>query len=141
VAVLVLIPAAWLLKRAPGSRPEPEIAATIVLSDLANGTSDASFDSTFRRSVSFELQRSTNLTVLAASRVAEVLSEMRRAPGSRVLPEIAREICQRTGSAAFIESSLANDGSGFLVALRARNCATGTWWMRNRHARPARTTY
>jgi tetratricopeptide (TPR) repeat protein len=42
-----------------------------------------------------------------------------------VLPEIAREICQRTGSAAFIESSLANDGSGFLVALRARNCATG----------------
>lgn len=40
-------------------------------------------------------------------------------------PEIAREICQRTASAAFIESSLSNAGSGYLLTLRARNCSAG----------------
>jgi tetratricopeptide (TPR) repeat protein len=124
-AALVLIPAVWLIKRTLDSKPQSNITSTIVLSDVANDTGDLSFDSTFRQSISFELQRSPNLKVLSAARVAETLSQMRRTPGTRVSPEIAREICQRTASAAVIEGSLAKASFGYLLTLSARNCTAG----------------
>ena len=124
-AALVLTPAAWLIKRALGLKPESKNVATIVLSDVANDSGDPSFDGAVRQSISFELQRSAKLNVLPDSRVAEVLSEMRRTPGTRLTPEIAREICQRSVGAAFVETSLSSGGSGYVITLRARNCAMG----------------
>ncbi|MDQ2949479.1 MAG: protein kinase [Acidobacteriota bacterium] len=107
------------------SKPRSTIAGTIVLSDVANDTGDPSFDSAFRQSISFELQRSTNLRVLPEGRISETLSQMRRTPQTRVTQEIAREICERTASAAFIETSLSKVGSGYLLTIRARNCTAG----------------
>jgi eukaryotic-like serine/threonine-protein kinase len=107
------------------TKPQSKITSTIVLSDLANDTGDPSFDSLVRQSISFELQRSANLKVLPEGRVTEILSQMRRTGQTRVTSEIAREICQRTASAAFIESSLSNAGSGYLLTIRARNCTDG----------------
>jgi serine/threonine protein kinase/Tfp pilus assembly protein PilF len=124
-AILVLTPAAWFIQRARGSRPQAKIAGTVVLSDVENDTGDPLFDRAFHQSIGFELQRSTNLSVLPDGRVAETLSEMRKTPSTRLTSEIAREICQRTASAAFIESALSNVGSGYLLTLRARNCIAG----------------
>ena len=124
-AALVLTLAGWLIRRALDSKPESKTVSTIVLSDLANDSGDPSFDGAFRQSISFELQRSAKSKVLPDGRVAEVLSEMRRTPGTLLTPEIAREVCQRTASAAFLETSLSNAGSGYLLTLRGRNCATG----------------
>jgi serine/threonine protein kinase/tetratricopeptide (TPR) repeat protein len=124
-AALVLIPAFWLVKRAFDTTPQPGIASTIVLSDVANDTGDSSFDGTFRQTLSFELQHSANLNVVQDGRVGEILNEMRKAKGTRLTQEIAREICERTGSAAFIESALSKAGAGYLLTLRARNCASG----------------
>ena len=120
-AALALTLAAWLMKPAP----ESKATGTIVVGDLADSSGDPSFDAAFRQTAGFELQRSPALHVLPDTRVAEVLSEMRRAPGTPLTPEIAREICERTASAAFLESSLSKGGSGNLIALRVRNCATG----------------
>ncbi len=126
-AVLVLISAAWLLWRGFEARPAApsRVAATVVLSDLVNNAGEAGFESSFRQTISFELQRSRSLAVLPEGRVTETLGLMRRAPSTPLAPEIAREICQRTGSAAVIESSLSRMGTGYMVALRARNCAAG----------------
>jgi serine/threonine protein kinase len=123
--VLAAIPGAWLIKRALDWTPQSSVPATIVLSDVANETGEMFFDDAFRQTVSFELQRSANLNVLPDSRVSEILAEMRKKPGTRQSPEIAREICERTGSAAFIDSSLSKAGSGYLLTLRARNCSAG----------------
>src|SRR5579863_2152905 len=60
----------------------------------------------FRQSISFELQHSVKLNVLPDGRVEEVLSEMPRTSGARLTPEIAGEICQRSATAAFVETSL-----------------------------------
>ncbi len=106
--------------------PRSNSSGTIILSDLVNDTGDPSFDSLFRQSISFELQRSANIQVLPEGRISETLSEMRRTAQTRVTPEIAREIGQRTASAAFIESSLANAGSGLLITIRIRNCTDGS---------------
>ncbi len=77
-AALVLTPAAWLVQRAIDSNPQSKVTSTIVLSDVANDTGDPSFDRAFRQSISFELQRFTNMSVLPEGRVAETLSQMRR---------------------------------------------------------------
>jgi serine/threonine protein kinase/tetratricopeptide (TPR) repeat protein len=108
------------------AEPQSKIASTIVLSDLANDTGDPSFESLVRNSISFELQRFANLKVLPEGRVLETLSEMRRTAQTRVTPEIAREIGQRTASAAFIESSLSKAGSTYLLTIGLRNCSDGS---------------
>ncbi len=122
---LVLIAGAWLIKRSFDSPPQPAITSIVVLSDPANDSGDSSFDGSFRQTISFELQRSASLNVLPDRRVAEILSEMRKPPGTRLTSDIAREVCERTGSAAFIETSLSKAGAGYLLTLRARNCASG----------------
>ena len=44
---------------------------------------------------------------------------------ARLTPEIARQLCQRTGSAAVLDGSIAQIGSQYLLALKAVNCSNG----------------
>src|SRR5262249_50717660 len=46
-------------------------------------------------------------------------------PDSRLTPAIAREVCERTGSAAYLDGSIAKVGSQYVLALRATRCNTG----------------
>ena len=39
--------------------------------------------------------------------------------------ELARELCQRTGSAAVLDGSIAQIGTPYLLTLKAVNCANG----------------
>src|SRR5271167_2007494 len=44
---------------------------------------------------------------------------------AKLTPAIARELCQRTGSAAVLDGSIAQIGTGYLLTLRAVNCSNG----------------
>src|ERR1700694_2455630 len=44
---------------------------------------------------------------------------------AKLTPNITREICQRTGGAAFLEGSIARLGSQYVLGLKAVNCRTG----------------
>jgi tetratricopeptide (TPR) repeat protein len=44
---------------------------------------------------------------------------------ARLTPEIAREICERTASAAVLGGSIASLGSQYVLGLRAEDCRTG----------------
>ena len=46
--------------------------------------------------------------------------------------ELAREVCQRTGSAATIEGTVASLGSQYVLGLKAVNCHNGACWLRSR---------
>src|SRR5579864_6988873 len=46
-------------------------------------------------------------------------------PDAKVTPEIARELCQRTGSAAVLDGSIAQIGTQYLLTVKAVNCASG----------------
>jgi hypothetical protein len=50
---------------------------------------------------------------------------MRQPAEARLTPEIAREVCERTGSTAVLEGSIASLGNQYVLWLRARNCRTG----------------
>jgi tetratricopeptide (TPR) repeat protein len=54
-----------------------------------------------------------------------MLRLMGHAPDQRLTPDVARDVCERTGSAAVLEGSIASLGSQYVLGLRARNCHTG----------------
>jgi serine/threonine protein kinase/tetratricopeptide (TPR) repeat protein len=105
--------------------PSLAVKDSLVLADLENTTGDAGFDGTLRQALSVELQKSPSLSLISDERIRKTLGLMLRPTDSRLSPEIAREICQRTGGSAFIEESIARLGSQFVLGLRAHNCQTG----------------
>ncbi|MFZ0589962.1 MAG: tetratricopeptide repeat protein, partial [Bryobacteraceae bacterium] len=118
--------AAWSLgHRDSPPRPESATKVTIVLGDFANTTGGPDFDGTLRQIMAVELGRSPHLIVLSDARMSETLDLMVRAPDAKLTPDVASEICERTGSAAVVEGSIARLGSHYVLGLRARNCRTG----------------
>ena len=98
---------------------------TIVLSDFANSTGDAVFDDTLKTALSVSLRQSPFLNVLTDSQVAKTLQQMTQPAGKKLTPELARELCQRAGSKAYLAGAIGRLGSEYVVGLRAVNCSNG----------------
>jgi DNA-binding winged helix-turn-helix (wHTH) protein len=98
---------------------------TIVLGDFDNKTGDQVFDGTLRQGLSAQLEQSPFLNLLSDSRIAQTLSLMTQPKDSRLSPELAREVCQRTASAAELNGAIAQIGARYLLTLSAVNCSTG----------------
>jgi tetratricopeptide (TPR) repeat protein/tRNA A-37 threonylcarbamoyl transferase component Bud32 len=98
---------------------------TIVLSDFVNKTSDSVFDDTLKQGLSVQLEQSPFLALVSEQRVNETLKLMGRTAGDRLTPEVTREVCQRTGSKAMLNGSIAGLGSQYVIGLKAVNCNTG----------------
>jgi tetratricopeptide (TPR) repeat protein/predicted Ser/Thr protein kinase len=98
---------------------------TIVLSDFDNKTGDAAFDDTLKQGLSVQLEQSPFLALVSDRKVNETLKLMGRPAGDRLTPEVAHEVCQRTGSKAMLTGSIAGLGSQYVIGLKAVNCNTG----------------
>jgi eukaryotic-like serine/threonine-protein kinase len=98
---------------------------TIVLADFANTTGDAIFDDTLKTALNISLRQSPFLNVLSESDAANTLQQMTRPAGTKLTPELARELCQRAASKAYIAGSIATLGSEFVLELKAINCQSG----------------
>jgi eukaryotic-like serine/threonine-protein kinase len=96
----------------------------IVLGEFANKTSDPVFDETLRQGLSFQLEQSPFLSILSDERVQKTLRLMGQPADAPLTMEIAKEICERTGSAAVLDGSITNIGQ-YVLTLRARDCRTG----------------
>jgi Tfp pilus assembly protein PilF len=98
---------------------------TIVLADFTNSTGDAVFDDTLKQALNVALNQSPFLNVLPENKVAATLQMMSRPAGTKLTPELARELCQRAGSKAYIAGSIASLGSEYVLGLKAVNCQSG----------------
>ena len=98
---------------------------TVVLADFANSTGDPIFDDTLKTALSVALNQSPFLNVLSDDKVANTLQQMTRPPGTKLTPELARELCQRAGSKAYIAGSIGSLGSEYVLGLKAVNCHSG----------------
>jgi serine/threonine protein kinase/tetratricopeptide (TPR) repeat protein len=117
---------AWPVGRGDSPpKPTPTNKVAIVLGDFANTTGDPVFDGTLRQMIAVGLGKSPYLSVLPDARMTETLRLMVRGPDAKLTPDVASEICERTGSAAVVEGWIARLGSQYLLGLRARNCRTG----------------
>jgi tetratricopeptide (TPR) repeat protein len=104
----------------------PKLAAkdTIVLAEFDNKTGDPIFDQTLRQGLAVQLEQSPFITFLSDERIQQVLHLMTRPADTPLTPAVAREICERTSSAAVLEGSIARLGGQYILWLRARNCRT-----------------
>ena len=110
-----------LLSRQPSPKPQTAEKRVVVLADLANTTNDAAFGATLRQVLAGELGKSAAFSVLSDVHVSQTLRLMVRTPDIKLTPEIASEICERTGSAAVVDGSIIGLGRNYLLSLRARN--------------------
>jgi tetratricopeptide (TPR) repeat protein/predicted Ser/Thr protein kinase len=98
---------------------------TVVLADFANSTGDVVFDGTLRQGLATQLEQSPFLSLVSDERIAQTLTLMNQRKQARLTPELARDVCQRTASAATIEGSISSLGSQYVLGLKAVNCRTG----------------
>jgi eukaryotic-like serine/threonine-protein kinase len=105
----------------------PKLTAkdTMVLAEFENKTGDPVFDQTLRQGLAVQLEQSSSLRIVSDESIRQALHLMNRSAETPLTPEIAREICERTGSTAVLEGSIASLGSQYVLWLRARNCRTG----------------
>ncbi len=122
VAVLALsLGGYFYLRRAPKLTDKD----TIVLADFSNTTGDSVFDGTLRQGLAVQLEQSPFLSLISDERIQQMLKLMAKPADARLTPEIAREICERTASAAVLDGSIASLGNQYVLTLRAEDCRSG----------------
>ena len=98
---------------------------TVVLADFANSTGDPVFDDTLRQGMTVQLEQSPFLSLISEARIQRILQMMGQPADTRLTPQIAREVCERTASAVVLDGSIASLGSQYVLGLRAKDCRTG----------------
>jgi serine/threonine protein kinase/tetratricopeptide (TPR) repeat protein len=108
-------------------RPAPKLTEkdTIVVGDFANSTGDPVFDDALKQALSVSLRQSPFLNVLSDEKVAATLKLMTRPVSTPLIPDVARELCQRADSKAYLAGSIASLGSQYVLGLKAVNCLNG----------------
>jgi eukaryotic-like serine/threonine-protein kinase len=123
--VVLLAASAWWwlsLRKKPPMLTDKD---TVVLADFDNTTGDPVFDGTLRQGMAVELEQSPFLSFVSDTTVRQTLRLMSQPPHARLTPEIARQLCLRTGSTAVLEGSIAKLGNQYVLGLKAVNCKSG----------------
>jgi eukaryotic-like serine/threonine-protein kinase len=124
VALLVVAAAGFYYYRIHQSGKLSE-KDTVLLADFTNTTSDPIFNDTLKQALGVSLRQSPFLNIVSDAQVAATLKMMLRPADTQLTDGVARELCQRADSKAFIEGSIAPLGSQFVIGLKAVNCLTG----------------
>src|SRR5689334_5334755 len=98
---------------------------TVVLADFANTTGEPVFDGALRQGLSSQLEQSPFLNLMSEERIARTLVLMSQPKDAHLTHELAKEVCQRTASAATIEGSISSLGNQYVLGLKVVNCQTG----------------
>jgi eukaryotic-like serine/threonine-protein kinase len=118
---LVAVVAYWHFRPSPGLTEKD----TVVVADFANKTGDPVFDETLRHGLTAQLEQSPFLNLLSDARAAQTIALMAQSKEARLTADIARQICERTGSTASIEGSISMLGGQYVLSLEAVNCHSG----------------
>lgn len=98
---------------------------TIVIADFANSTGDPIFDDTLKQALNVALRQSPFLNILSEDKIAANLKLMTRPPNSALTADLAREVCQRSESKAYVDGAIAALGNEYVIGLKGVNCQTG----------------
>ena len=106
------------------NRSRQSVAKTpLVLAELKNNTGNAAISVTLRQGLLAQLEQQP-FEVVSDGTVRRTLSFMREPADTRITAAIAREISERTASAAFLEPSIDSLGARYVLGLSARKCGT-----------------
>ena len=97
---------------------------SVLLTDFVNKTDDPVFDDALKQALTIQLSQSPFLNIVSDRKIEETLRLMRQ-PAQRITPDLAREICIRTGSKATVLGSISSLGSQYVIGLSALGCGNG----------------
>ena len=83
------------------------------------------FDGTLRQGLAVQLEQSPFLRVISDERMQQEFRLMGQPADARIDPQVAREVCERTSSAAVLYGSIASLGSNYVLGLQAKDCRSG----------------
>ena len=123
VFVIAIVALGWYWRSHRSAKLNEE--DTLVLADFENTTGDPVFDDTLKQATSVQLGQSPFLNILSDAKIRATLRLMAKPPGTKLTPEVMRDLCQRAGAKAFVAGSIARLGDQYVVGLSATNCETG----------------
>jgi len=123
LAILLVAASVWY-GRVRGARRLTD-KDTIIVASFANSTNDAVFDETLKTALSISLRQSPFLNVLSDDSVDKTLQQMTLPVGTKLTPEVAREVCQRASGKAYLAGAIGSLGSEYVLELKAVNCQSG----------------
>ena len=97
---------------------------SVLLADFVNKTDDPVFDDAMRQALTIQLSQSPFLNIISDRKIEETLRLMGQ-PAQRLTPELAREVCIRTGSKATVLGSISSLGGQYVIGLSGVGCGTG----------------
>ena len=92
---------------------------------FTNKTGDPIFDDTLRQGLTVQLEQSPFLSLVSEQRIQQTLRLMGKPADSKLSRAIASDLCQRTGSKAYLSGSIASLGGQYVIGVSAVNCQTG----------------
>jgi len=88
----------------------------VILAEFENRTDDATLAATVTDAFGLDLSRSTIITFFDSRLLGVALTGMGHEPGTRLTPEIAREIAVLEGAKAVVVGEVSRSGGGYLVS-------------------------
>jgi tetratricopeptide (TPR) repeat protein len=99
---------------------------TIVLAQLTNATSDRVFDEALYTALRIGLEQTPYLNVLADDKVRGTLVTLGLDEHARITPELALQVCRRTGSRIMVAPAIADAGNRLRLELKGMDCESGS---------------
>ncbi len=122
VALLVSASPVVVRMRRPPSMKEADL---VLVSDFVNTTGDPIFDGTLKQALTVKLAESPYFSIVPDATTRKTLGLMGRSADERVVPPIAREVCQRESAKILVGGSILNLGNKYVLGLDTTNCLTG----------------
>jgi len=104
--------------------PAP-VSQRVVLAELDNRTGDAGFDVVLRNALEIDLDQSPYMDVMSEPEALNTLRLMGQNPETALVPEVAREVCERSNRQVLVTGSVASVGKTYLLTLEATDCDSG----------------
>src|SRR5690348_14267038 len=92
---------------------------TVVIADFVNSTGDPVFDGTLRQGMAVQLEQSPFLSLVSEERIQHTVRLMGQPDNMPLTGRVAREVCERTGSAVVLDGSISSLGDRYVLGLRA----------------------
>ena len=96
----------------------------MLLGDFANLTSDRLFDNTFKDALEVAFGQTPFLNPLSGEKISQILKAMNKPPDEHLTPAVARDVCLRSKSAAYVTGSISDAGNQYRLELNAIDCKT-----------------
>jgi len=133
VGLVALLAVGFLVSRAMGVGPGSTLVSAgvlkaqdrILLVDFENRTSDSTLGASVTEALRIDLGQSDVVRLIEPADLQAALQRMGAAPGTNVNLALATDVARREGIKAIITGEITSLGSGYSIAARVVNAATG----------------